>query len=180
MNPAEVIEYWYSDQVRDHWFSSTPELDAEILEKFERTWEKAVEGELDRWRNTAIGSLALILIFDQFPLNMFRGEVKSFQTEANAIAVARDAINSNFVHQLTEQQLSFLFMPFMHSEKMEDQDFALELFRENKLDSNLEFAKHHRDIVRQFGRFPHRNEILGRKSSIEELEYLEGKNAFNG
>jgi uncharacterized protein (DUF924 family) len=180
MNPAEVIEYWYSDQVRDQWFSSTPELDAEILEKFERTWEKAVEGELDRWRNTAIGSLALILIFDQFPLNMFRGKVKSFQTEANAIAVARDAIKNNFVHQLTKQQLSFLFMPFMHSEKMEDQDFALELFRENKLDSNLEFAKHHRDIVRQFGRFPHRNEILGRKSSIEELEYLEGKNAFNG
>jgi uncharacterized protein (DUF924 family) len=180
MNPAEVIEYWYSDQVRDQWFSSTPELDAEILEKFERTWEKAVEGELDGWRNTAIGSLALILIFDQFPLNMFRGKVKSFQTEANAIAVARDAIKSDFVHQLTEEQLSFLFMPFMHSEKIEDQDFALELFRENKLDSNLEFAKHHRDIVRQFGRFPHQNEILGRKSSIEELEYLEGKNAFKG
>ena len=74
MKPAEVIDYWYSERVRAHWFSSTPELDAEILEKFEKTWEKAVEGELEGWRNTALGSLALILIFDQFPLNMFRGE----------------------------------------------------------------------------------------------------------
>ena len=135
MNPAELIEYWYSDQVSDQWFASTPELDAEILEKFERIWEKAVAGELDEWRNTATGSLALILIFDQFPLNMFRGNVKSFQTEANAIEVARDAIKSGFVHQLTEQQLTFLFMPFMHSEKMEDQDLAVELFREHKLDT---------------------------------------------
>ena len=180
MNPAELIEYWYSDQVSDQWFASTPELDAEILEKFERIWEKAVAGELDEWRNTATGSLALILIFDQFPLNMFRGNVKSFQTEANAIEVARDAIKSGFVHQLTEQQLTFLFMPFMHSEKMEDQDLAVELFREHKLDSNLEFAMHHRNILMKFGRFPHRNEILGRKSSIEEIEYLQSKNAFKG
>ena len=180
MSPTEVIEYWYSDQVREQWFSSTPELDTDILEKFERTWEKAVDGELDGWQNTALGSLALILIFDQFPLNMFRGKVKSFQTETNAIRVARAAIKSDFVHQLAEEQLSFLFMPFMHSEKMEDQNLAVELFRENKLEGNLAFAKHHRDIVKQFGRFPHRNEILGRKSSIEELEYLEDKDAFKG
>jgi len=180
MKPAEVIDYWYSERVRDHWFSSTPELDAEILEKFENIWEKAVKGELDVWRNTALGSLALILIFDQFPLNMFRGEIASFQTEENAIAVARAAIDNNLVQELNGEQLAFLFMPFMHSEKMEDQDLAVELFREHNLEGNLKFARHHRDIISRFGRFPHRNEIFGRKSSVEELEYLGAKGAFKG
>ena len=180
MKPAEIIEYWYSEHVRDHWFSSTPELDAEILEKFEKIWEKAVEGELEGWRNTALGSLALILIFDQFPLNMFRGEIASFQTEENAIVVARAAIDNNLVQELSGEQLAFLFMPFMHSEKMEDQDLGVELFREHNLEGNLKFAMHHRDIISRFGRFPHRNEILGRKSSVGELEYLGAKGAFKG
>ncbi len=180
MNYQGVIEYWYSDQVREHWFSSTPELDVEIRDRFETVWERAVEGALDGWQNKALGSLALILIFDQLPLNMFRGEVKSFQTESNAIEVARAAIGNNFVPELDKDHLAFLFMPFMHSEKMEDQDLAVELYRENGLKGNLEFAKHHRDIVRKFGRFPHRNQILGRASTVEEIEYLAGKDAFQG
>ena len=180
MKPEEVIEYWYSDRVRTHWFSSTPELDAEILDKYELIWERAVKGELDEWKITAPGSLALILIFDQFPLNMFRGQIKSFQTEGAAIAVARAAISSNFVAKLNKDQLAFLFMPFMHSEQIEDQDLAIALFREHRLEVNLEFAKHHRDIVRQFGRFPHRNQILGRTSTAAELEYLGAKHAFKG
>ncbi len=180
MKPIEVIDYWYSNRVRCYWFSSTPELDLEILEKFERIWETAVQGELDGWRDTALGSLALILIFDQFPLNMFRGKVKSFQTEENAIVVAREAIKNNYVSQLNKEQLAFLFMPFMHSEQLEDQNLAVELFSENGLEENLDFAKHHRAIVRKFGRFPHRNEILGRESTVEELEYLGSKIAFKG
>ncbi len=180
MNHKEVIDYWYSDQVREHWFSSTPELDAEILDKYELIWEQAVKGEFGGWQSNPLGSLALILIFDQFPLNMFRGKAKSLKTEANAIEVARVAIRSDFVPQLKNEQLAFLFMPFMHSEKLEDQDMAVELFRENKLEGNLEFAKHHRAIIRRFGRFPHRNQMLDRKSTVEELEYLRGKDAFQG
>ncbi|TCK17650.1 uncharacterized protein (DUF924 family) [Thiogranum longum] len=180
MNPQEVIDYWYSDQVRSQWFSSTPELDAEIRSKYETVWERAVEGELDGWKKDALGSLALVLIFDQFPLNMFRGEAKSFKTEGDAIEVARASINNGFVPQLNDEQLSFLFMPFMHSEKIEDQDLAVKLFRENELEGNLEFAKHHRDIIRKFGRFPHRNRILGRESTVKELEYLGSKGSFNG
>ncbi|MEE9493801.1 MAG: DUF924 family protein [Gammaproteobacteria bacterium] len=180
MKPVEVIDYWYSKKVRDHWFSSTPELDAEILTKFESIWEQAVEGKLDKWQNTASGCLALILIYDQFPLNMFRGEARSFQTEKNAIAVARIAINSHFIPQLQKEQLVFLFMPFMHSEEIKEQDLAIALYREHQLEGNLEFAQHHRAIVRQFGRFPHRNQILGRKSTAEELEYLRSKDAFIG
>lgn len=180
MKYIEIINYWYSDRIREHWFSSTPELDAEILEKFERIWKRAVQGELDEWQSTALGSLALILIFDQFPLNMFRGNVKSFETERNAIDVAREAIKGDFVSQLSKDKLSFLFMPFMHSERLEDQDLAVELFRKHGLERSLEFAKHHREIVRQFGRFPHRNDILGRENTVEEIEYLESKDAFKG
>ncbi len=180
MKYVEIINYWYSDRIRKHWFSSTPEIDAEILEKFEGIWQKAVQGELDDWKSNALGSLALIIILDQFPLNMFRGNVKSFETERNAIEVARAAIQSDFISQLNREQLSFLYMPFMHSEKLEEQDLAVELFTDNGLDRNLEFAKHHREIVRRFGRFPHRNEILGRESTVEELQYLESKDAFKG
>ncbi len=180
MNYQEVIDYWYSDQVRSQWFSSTPELDAEIRGKYEAVWERAVKGELDGWQTNALGCLALVLVFDQFPLNMFRGEVESFQTEGNAISVARAAIDNNFVPELTQEHLAFLFMPFMHSEKIEDQELAVELFRENKLEGNLRFAKSHRNIIREFGRFPHRNQILGRVSTAEEVEYLRGKDAFQG
>jgi len=180
MKPGDIVSYWYSDKVRKQWFSSTPELDAEILGKFEQIWVDAAQGNLIAWRSTPLGSLALVLIFDQFPLNMFRGEAKSFQTESDAIMVAREAINNNFDTQLSKQQLAFLFMPFMHSEQLEDQDMAVELFRQNDLKSNLKFAEHHRVIVKKFGRFPHRNGILGRESTKEEQEYLQSKGAFKG
>ena len=180
MTSAEVIDYWCSDRMRDHWFSSAPELDAEILEKSKKTREKAVEGELEWWRNTALGSLALILIFDQFPLNMFRGEIASFQTEENAIAVAIADIDNNLVQEFSGEQLASLFMPYMHSEKMENQDLEVELFRKYDLERNFKFARHHGDNISRFGRFPHRNEILGRKSSVEELGYLRAKGAFKG
>ena len=111
---------------------------------------------------------------------MFRGEIASFQTEENAIAVARAAIDNGLVQELSGEQLVFLFMPFMHSEKMENQDLEVELFRKYDLERNLKFARHHRDNISRFGRFPHRNEILGRKSSAEELGYLRAKDAFKG
>lgn len=180
MNYAEVIAYWYSSGVREHWFSSTAELDREILERFESTWERAVRGELNGWRTTAMGSLALVIVFDQFPLNMFRGEARSFQTEGDAIDVARAAIENDFASKLSKEQRSFLFMPFMHSERLEDQDLAVALYRENGMESNLRFAEHHRGIIRQFGRFPHRNRILGRESTPAELAYLNSREAFKG
>jgi uncharacterized protein (DUF924 family) len=180
MKPIEIVSYWYSDRVRNQWFSSTPELDAEILGKFEQLWVSAAQGSLDDWRSTPLGSLALVLILDQFPLNMFRGEAKSFQTEREAIEAAREAINNGFVAQLSKEQLSFLFMPLMHSEQLDEQDLAVELFRQNGLEENLKFAEHHREIVRKFGRFPHRNNMLERESTKEELEYLKTKGAFRG
>ena len=180
MEPIEIISYWYSDKMQKHWFSSTPELDKEIKNKYEQTWISAAAGELDEWENTPEGCLALIIILDQLPLNMFRGESKSFQTERKAIEVALTAINSSFDKKLSNDKLPFLFMPFMHSEKLEEQDLSVKLYKEYNLDNNLRFAQHHREIVKRFGRFPHRNKILGRESTKSENEYLNSKNSFNG
>lgn len=180
MTYQEIIDYWYSEPIRSHWFASTVELDTSMRSQYESVWEQAAAGKFDHWKQEALGCLALILVFDQFPLNIFRGQAKSFQTEADAIEVARMAIANNFVPELEKQYLAFLFMPFMHSEKIQDQDLAVMLFEENQLKENIAFAKHHRNIIRQFGRFPHRNQILGRQSTAEEIAYLQSKEAFHG
>lgn len=180
MKPIDIISYWYSENMRKHWFSSTPGLDKELKDKYERTWESAAAGELDEWGNSPDGCLALIIILDQLPLNMFRGDAKSFQTERKAIDVALKAINNSFDKQLSNDKLPFLFMPFMHSENLEEQDLSVKLYKKHNLGGNLRFAQHHRDIVKRFGRFPHRNMILGRESTKAEDEYLGSGNSFKG
>lgn len=180
MNPNQIIDYWYSDEMRKHWFASTPELDTEIKSNYQAVWECAGSGQLDEWKTTPEGCLALAIILDQLPLNMFRGEPRSFKTEIKAIEIAIFAVDNGFDKKISSDKLPFLFMPLMHSEKLEHQELSVKLFEQHDLQSNLKFAKHHRDIVKKFGRFPHRNKILGRESTKEELEYLESKNAFKG
>jgi uncharacterized protein (DUF924 family) len=109
---------------------------------------------------------------------MFRGQPKSFQTESKAVKIALNAINQGFDRKLSENKLLFLFMPLMHSENMEDQDLQVKLFQ--KYNFNLEYSKHHRDIVKRFGRFPHRNAILVRKNTEAEIKYLQSDSAFKG
>lgn len=178
--PKEIIDYWFSARISQHWFSSVPELDDEIRDSYAMVWEKAAAGDLDGWAGDPNGSLALIIILDQFPLNMFRGEAKCFSTESKAMDVARHAIDRGFEERLPREQLAFLFMPFMHSERLEDQDLAVSLYRQYNLEANASFAEHHRKIVRRFGRFPHRNAILGRESSAVEISYLASDGAFKG
>lgn len=180
MNYLDVINYWFSEKSQKHWFDSTVEIDAEIKEKFESVWQSARTGEIDAWQETAEGALALIILLDQFPLNMFRGEAKSFETEQKAIEVALKAIDNDFDKKLSQKELSFLLMPLMHSEKLEKQELSVNLFKTHGLADNLRFAQHHRDLIKEFGRFPHRNAILGRKSTPEEIEYLTSKRAFTG
>jgi uncharacterized protein (DUF924 family) len=180
MNPIEIIDFWYSDSMRTCWFSSTPELDEEIRNRYGRLWIKASQGECDEWGSTPEGSLALVIVLDQFPLNMFRGEAKSFQTEKKAVEVALSAINRGFDEKLEKDRLSFLFMPLMHSENIAHQELSVTLYKKYELKENMQFAEHHRDIVRKYGRFPHRNKILGRKSSEMEIEYLNSAGAFKG
>lgn len=180
INAESIIEYWYSDKVKSQWFNASAELDQEIKTKFEDVWLQAIKGEYKEWGDSAVGSLALTIILDQFPLNMFRGSVKSFSTEGMAIKVSKNAIKNCLDLALGKERLTFLYMPLMHSENIDDQNMAVELFEKAGLPDNLRFAKHHRDIIKRFGRFPHRNEILQRTSSDQEIEYLNSDGAFKG
>ena len=178
MNHSDVIKYWFSEKSRQHWFSSTSGMDFEIKQRYEKLWTSAASGELNDWQDSPQGCLALIIVLDQFPLNMFRGKSKSFQTEEMAVEVALKAINNSYDEILNTEELLFLFMPLMHSENLEHQDIQVKLFE--KYDFNDEYSKHHRNIVKRFGRFPHRNDILGRKSTPDEVEYLLSDSAFKG
>jgi len=180
MNPTLVIDYWYSEEVRKHWFSSTPELDNGIKNNYENLWENAGSGKLDEWKQTAEGCLALAIILDQMPLNMFRNTAKCFKTERKAIEITLFAIDNGFDKKINNDKLPFLIMPLMHSEILADQDLSVKLFEKYNLHSNLRFAQHHREIIRKYSRFPHRNKILGRESTKEELEYLASENSFKG
>ena len=178
IEPSDVIDYWFSEKSKQFWFASTPSIDKEITSRYETVWEKAASGGLSSWGETADGSVALIIILDQFPLNMFRGKAKGFKTESIAVEVALNAIDNGFDEEMDNEKLLFLFMPLMHSENLDHQNLQVYLFE--KYNFNLEFSKHHRDLVKKFGRFPHRNEILGRMSTMEELDYLLSDNAFRG
>ncbi len=178
ITPADINQYWFSEKSKQYWFASTPEIDKEITQRYEKIWEQVFSGEFDNWRDTAEGSMALIIILDQFPLNMFRGQAKGFKSEDMAVEVALNAINNGYDEELSDEKLLFLFMPLMHSENIDHQNLQVYLFQ--KYNFNLEFSKHHRDIVKKFSRFPHRNEILGRMSTMEELDYLLSDGAFRG
>jgi len=175
-----VLEFWFSESTRPRWFNSTNRFDRELTERFLDVWKSAAAGELSGWGETAEGSLALVIVLDQFPLNMFRGEAESFVTESASRDVAAAAIDRKFDEQLNDEQKAFLYLPFMHSESLEDQDRSVALFESAGLNDNLKWAKHHRDIVRRFGRFPHRNAVLGRENSPEEAAYLDSNEAFLG
>jgi len=180
MNAQSIIDFWFADACKSCWFNSTPEMDQSIKNNYEMLWLSASQGALNEWREEPLSALALVIILDQFPLNMFRGTAQSFSTEAASRMVASYAIDRGFDQSLSNEQKMFLYMPFMHSEDIADQNYAVELFKSAGLDDNAKWAEHHRDIVKQFGRFPHRNEILGRESSAEEIQWLASDEAFHG
>ncbi len=180
MSPETIIDFWFAESSRGLWFKSTPEMDAQLRDRFIDIWLAAAEEKFSAWEESPTGALALAIILDQFPLNMFRGKPLTFSTEAQARTIARAAIDRQFDKTLTDEQKCFIYMPFMHSEDMTDQDRSIELFDQSGLEESIRFAHHHRDIVQRFGRFPHRNEILGRHSTQEELDYLASPEGFHG
>ena len=179
-SPQGIVAFWFSDAVRPLWFKSTPEFDTQLRERFESVWQQAATGRLDSWAKSAEGALALVILLDQIPLNIYRGEARSFSTEAKAREIAGHAIDKGWDTTLPGEQKAFLYMPLMHSESLADQDRSVALYDAAGLEYNLKFAKHHRDIIRRFGRFPHRNEILGRQSTEAEEAYLASDEAFHG
>lgn len=180
ITPESIIEFWYSDKIKSQWFNSSKELDKKIKDNYEPVWKATILGEYKHWNETAAGCLALAIILDQFPLNMFRGEVESFSTEGMAVKVSKHAIEKGFDQEIEKEKIAFLYMPLMHSENMEDQNLSVSLFEKMGLEDNARFAKHHRGIVEKFGRFPHRNKILDRESTQDEKDYLNSDDAFTG
>lgn len=178
MTAHDVLEFWFSEAMRPRWFDSTPGLDQAIRLRFEALWQDAAAGRLAAWQDTPDSALALVIVLDQLPLNMFRGQPEAFATEAQAVAVAGEAVARGHDQGLSDDARRFLYLPFMHSESLADQDRAVALFEAAGLDTR--WAEHHRALIRRFGRFPHRNAVLGRASTPEELDYLASPQAFKG
>ena len=172
----DVISFWFSDEVRPLWFKSTIEFDQLLTTRYEDVWLRARAGAYDHWVEEARSALALVIILDQFPLNMFRQDARQYSTESHAREIARQAIETGVDQRLDNEQKAFLYLPFMHSESLEDQKRSLQLYAAAGLQDNLGFAQHHHDVVERFGRFPHRNKVLGRKSTEQERENLKHAN----
>jgi uncharacterized protein (DUF924 family) len=172
--PAEaraVVDFWRAAGP-SLWFAKDAAFDARFRERFQREHEAAARGELDHWMATADGALALIVLLDQYPRNAFRGTPRMYDTDALARRFAAQAFSAHYDRQLPMELRKFLLLPFAHSEELADQERSVALARGLTAD-DLAHAEHHRDIVRRFGRFPHRNAILERKTTPEEQRYLD-------
>lgn len=176
----ELLDFWFSEAVEKLWFNATPAFDEELRQKYEALYLSALNSELESWREDPLGALALVILFDQIPLNIYRKQKESFQTEARAREVAQDVIDAGKDSLLSDKQKMFLYLPYMHSESLQDQDSSVALFEKAGMLENAKYARHHRKIVARFGRFPHRNQALGRKSTLDELAYLASDEAFLG
>jgi len=172
----EVIRFWFEELKPEDWFKKSEALDQEMRERFEGLYWKASRGELFGWRTTAEGRLAEILLLDQIPRNIFRGTAQAFATDSLALVLAQEGLTQ--AQELPVVQRGFFYMPFMHSESLTIHEEALRLFDQPGLEKRLKYEKMHMDILQQFGRYPHRNAILGRPSTKEEEEYLKGHSGF--
>lgn len=168
---AEVLAFW-RDAGPPKWFKKDIAFDTDIATRFCATYNAAATGRLADWEATADGALALLIVLDQFPRNMFRGDAKAFVTDATARAVAVRALARGFDQQTAAAERLFFYLPFEHSEAMADQELACALFRALGNADLLRWAELHADVIRQFGRFPHRNAILGRTSTEAEVAFL--------
>ncbi|MGM0783292.1 MAG: DUF924 family protein [Pseudomonadota bacterium] len=169
----EVLDFWFRELVPAQWFRKDPALDAEIARRFGQLLTAAAQGELWPWRRSAQGRLAEVIVLDQFPRNIHRDTPRAFATDPMALVLAQEAVAQGADRSLETRQRAFLFMPYMHSESLAIHDEALRLFDQPGLEENLRFERRHRDIVVRFGRYPHRNAILERESTPEELAFLE-------
>ncbi len=177
IDPQTIVDFW-RDLGSERWFARDDELDATIAQRFGDVYERAAAGELDGWADEPNGALALVLILDQFPRNMFRGTPRAFETDAKALQLAKAALARGDHYHVGEDVNQFFALPLMHSENLEDQEACVRWMGEIG-EENVPYAEEHRDIVARFGRFPHRNTILGRATTSEEQAFLES-GGFSG
>ncbi len=180
-NPANsyhrVINFWFNELTAKQWFIKSTVLDDKIRNNFERLYQQIIAGEKSHWRKCAEGRLAEIIVLDQFSRNMYRNNAKSFQADMLALALAQTAIQSGDYHQLESTKRVFMVMPFMHSESKQVHIEAEKIFAEIG-GGNYNFELKHKNIIDQFGRYPYRNKILGRKSTKEEIEWMLTNKSF--
>jgi uncharacterized protein (DUF924 family) len=172
MNPETVLNFWFKEIEPKSWWKKDPDFDQFLRDKFLATHRAAASCELYAWRDTARGRLAEIIVLDQFSLNMFRGSPVSFMQDSLALALAQEAVRNGADKELETNERLFMYMPYMHSESAAIHQVAVELFSVPGLESNLEFEYKHKAIIDRFGRYPHRNAILRRTSTAEELQFL--------
>lgn len=184
MESQQVLNFWFGKpedpdygKPRKSWFVKSDEFDRQIKSQFQGLYQQAAANELATWREKPLSCLALIILLDQFPRNMFRNSPQAFATDVQAKTYAQEALKEKFDTQLLPIQRWFMYLPFEHSENLVDQEISIKLFAslQSHLNSqnSIEYAYRHRDIIQRFGRFPHRNQILGRQSTPAELEFLQ-------
>lgn len=174
--PEEVLAFWLDECSPADWYKSDPAFDASIRERFEETWQEAAKGALGLWLTYPTGTLAYIILTDQFPRNMFRDSGKAFATDKIARAAAKMAIDRKWDLRIDEPARQFFYLPLMHAENLCDQDRAVRLIHTRMPEhggGNRDHACAHRAVIRDFGRFPYRNDALGRKTTPAEQAFLD-------
>lgn len=172
MDYIDVIRFWFEESAPEQWWKKDPAFDALIRERFGDVHRAAGRGELFAWRNVAAGRLAEVIVLDQFSRNMYRDTPLAFAFDGMALVLAQEAVARGADRELPSPQRAFLYMPYMHSESLLIHEQAVRLFDQPGLEKNLEYELKHRAIIERFGRYPHRNAILGRASTPEEQEFL--------
>lgn len=172
MKPEDILHFWFYEAGPNAWWKKSEDFDAQVTRRFIRVYEAARAGELASWRQRDNGRLAEIIILDQFPRNMFRGDIRSFESDGMALVLAQEAFTQKIGLNWDADKLQFLYMPYMHSESAHVHIEAVKVFSKVGLEDNLDFELRHKRIIDRFGRYPHRNAILGRKSTPEEIEFL--------
>ncbi len=172
MNDQQIIDFWFVETEPRQWWRQSAEFDRQIRERFGAVHALAAAGELYLWRTTPLGRLAEVIVLDQFSRNMYRGTAQTFACDSMALVLAQEAVAAQAATELEPAKRAFLYMPFMHSESRKMHEIAVGLFSDLGMDSSLQFEQQHKAIVDRFGRYPHRNAVLGRASSAEEIEFL--------
>ncbi|ABC27115.1 uncharacterized protein conserved in bacteria [Hahella chejuensis KCTC 2396] len=172
LTAEDVLRFWFEELSPADWFRKSDELDRRIAERFGPLLTAARAGELSHWRNEPRGRLAEVIVLDQFSRNIFRDQAESFAADNLALALAQEAVRAGADKELGDEEKSFLYMPYMHSESAVVHEEAVRLFSQPGLENNLDFEHRHLAIIKRFGRYPHRNAILGRESTPEELAFL--------
>ncbi|WP_428356072.1 DUF924 family protein [Methyloprofundus sp.] len=167
-----ILNFWFEELEPSQWWKKDEQLDEQISTRFAETYQQACCCELYSWRATAKGRLAEVIVLDQFSRNMYRNSPLCFAYDALALALAQEAVLIGADVELTPIQRSVLYLPYMHSESLKIHELALPLYQANGLQSNLDFEIKHKQIIEKFARYPHRNTVLGRESTEQELEFL--------